>query len=84
MVECDGQEPEIKKPQHQRIKVHIATTQIQKSPGFMPGLEGFGLTSRIIPTYRRPLATRPVARNIIDVSAFGISNQCLKGHAAAR
>jgi len=35
-----------------------------------------GLTSRIIPTYRRPLATRPVARDVIDNSQLLISYQC--------
>gem|GEM_PF-2643534 len=34
------------------------------------------LTSRIIPTYRRPLATRPVARDDIDNGWLLISYQC--------
>jgi len=48
----------------------------QKSPGWMPRLRLVGLTSRIIPTYRRPLATRPVARDDIDDVWLLISYQC--------
>ncbi|MDI5424711.1 hypothetical protein MJM99_29870, partial [Salmonella enterica subsp. enterica serovar Kentucky] len=37
-----------------------------------------GLTSRIIPTYRRPMATRSVARDNIEVRAIIFSDLCLQ------